>query len=271
MILSENFTVNYFFAFSLLNQKLNCWFDFCAKTIKKYLSINGGLSEMDELKSNSSASRRKFVKRAAAGTALLILPARSVWANGTVNSIVASGHGSDWASGERIMLRSHGYWKRNIPNSDKVAFNSIFGLEAVDDSGNLINLPIYSGGFKKPKLHYFLKSEGDRDVKIVGVTNNTEVFVKQTRETDTPGNPVNKFDLSGPNNVNCHIVSMYLNAKYHGMHGVHYPVLASFGSLQNYVDYLSGLYSSNAGKLGIELAAIIDQCQNGCIASEVQV
>lgn len=226
---------------------------------------------MDELKTNSSASRRKFVKRAAAGTALLSLPAKSVWANGTVNSIVASGHGSDWASGERITLRSHGYWKHNIPNSDKVTFSSVFGFEAVSDSGNSIELPTYLGGFKAPKLHHFLKSEGDSGVLIAGVTDDTEVFVKRTSKIDTSGNPKNKFDLSGPDNVNCHIVSMYLNAKYHGMHGVYYPVLASFGSLQNYVDYLSELYSSDAGKLGVELAAIIDQCQNGCIASEVTV
>ena len=226
---------------------------------------------MDELKTNSSASRRKFVKRAAAGTALLSLPARSVWANGTVNSIVASGHGSDWASGERIMLRSHGYWKNNIPDSDKVTFSSVFGFDALSDSGNSIKLPTYLGGFEAPKLHHFLKSEGDSGVLIAGVTDDTDVFVKRTSKLDRLGNPKNKFDLSGPDNVNCHIVSMYLNAKYHGMHGVHYPVLASFGSLQNYVDYLSRLYSSNAGKLGNELAAIIDQCQNGCIASEVTV
>lgn len=268
MTLSVNFTLNFFFVIFLCQIKsLIFGLIFATEKFKKYMSINGGLSEMDELKTNSSASRRKFVKRAAAGTALLSLPARSVWANGTVNSIVASGHGSDWASGERIMLRSHDYWKNNISDSDKVTFSSVFGFNAVSKSGNSIELPTYSGGLKAPKLHHFLKTEG----VIVGVTDDTEVFVKHTGRFDRWNNPKNEFDLSGPNNVNCHIVSMYLNAKYHGMHGVHYPVLASFGSLQNYVDYLSGLYSSNAGKLGNELAAIIDQCQNGCIASEVTV
>lgn len=226
---------------------------------------------MDELKTNSSASRRKFVKRAAAGTALLSLPAKSVWANGTVNSIVASGHGSDWASGERITLRSHGYWKNHMPHEDKLKFSSVFGFEALNDFGNSITLPKYSGGYKAPKLHYFLKSEGDSCVEIRGVKDTSNVFIRSTNKTDWSGNVVNKFDLSGPANVNCHLVTMYLNAKHHGNHGVYYPVVASFGSLQKYVDYLAGLYLTDPGKLGVELAAIIDQCGGGCIASEVAV
>ena len=49
--------------------------------------------------------RRKFLtKSAAAAVVVGSIPSRSVWANGVTNSIVASGHGSDFAGGREIEL-----------------------------------------------------------------------------------------------------------------------------------------------------------------------
>lgn len=51
--------------------------------------------------------RRKFLtKSAAAAVVVGSIPSRSVWANGITNSIVASGHGSDFAGGKDIELLS---------------------------------------------------------------------------------------------------------------------------------------------------------------------
>lgn len=226
---------------------------------------------MEKQNNVSKTSRRRFIQRSAVGATILSLPAKSVWANGTVNSIVASGHGSDWASGTQISLRSHGYWKNHITSTDKVTFESIFGMAPLNDAGEEIVLPTYSGGFRKPKLHHVLKSEGDSGVTLPNVTDQSNVWVKDTGKVDSNNNAKHKFDLSGPDNVNPHMVAMYLNAKYDGMHGIYYPVVNSFGNLDNFIAYLKNAYNSDPGKLGVELAAIIDQCGTGCYADQVTV
>ena len=50
--------------------------------------------------------RRTFLKRATATAVVGAIPAKSVWATGITNSIVASGHGSDFADGRDIKLLS---------------------------------------------------------------------------------------------------------------------------------------------------------------------
>lgn len=54
----------------------------------------------------TNISRRKFLTRTGTGLVIASLPVRSVWANGggIANSIVASGHGSDFAGGEPLRL-----------------------------------------------------------------------------------------------------------------------------------------------------------------------
>lgn len=58
------------------------------------------------------SSRRKFLTKASVGIVVASLPARSVWARdgGVAQSIVASGHGSDFADGKCIQLLSRGKW-----------------------------------------------------------------------------------------------------------------------------------------------------------------
>lgn len=56
--------------------------------------------------SKNTKIRRTFLKRASAGVIVASIPAKSVWANGITNSIIASGHGSDFANGREIELLS---------------------------------------------------------------------------------------------------------------------------------------------------------------------
>ena len=56
--------------------------------------------------SDKANVRRTFLKRASATAVVGAIPAKSVWATGVTNSIVASGHGSDFANGRDIELLS---------------------------------------------------------------------------------------------------------------------------------------------------------------------
>lgn len=65
------------------------------------------MSEIESKQTNNpSFGRRKFLTKTAAAVVVGSIPAKSVWANGITNSIVASGHGSDFAGGRNIELLS---------------------------------------------------------------------------------------------------------------------------------------------------------------------
>ena len=62
------------------------------------------------------------------GASLVALPVRSAWANGITNSIVASGHGSDWAIGCTLSLLTLEEWANEIDINDAdTTFVSVFG------------------------------------------------------------------------------------------------------------------------------------------------
>jgi hypothetical protein len=63
-------------------------------------------TESSVSKNTKSNKRRTFLKRASATAVVGAIPAKSVWATGITNSIVASGHGSDFADGRDIKLLS---------------------------------------------------------------------------------------------------------------------------------------------------------------------
>ena len=62
-------------------------------------------SNLTDQNLDGPSSRRQFLTRAAVGAALATIPAKSVWATGLTNSIVASGHGSDFAGGTPLILK----------------------------------------------------------------------------------------------------------------------------------------------------------------------
>ncbi len=74
-------------------------------------------------------NRRKFLTRTGAGLVIASIPARSVWASsgGLTQSIVASGHGSDFANGHDIKLESPGYFKNTATSQNKLRFIDVFG------------------------------------------------------------------------------------------------------------------------------------------------
>ncbi len=83
--------------------------------------------------------RRKFLQRSAAGFALAALSSKSVWATniGITASIVASGHGSDFAGGFPIQLQKPGYWRgiiNSLPEKEE-KFNYVFGGKLIVSAG----------------------------------------------------------------------------------------------------------------------------------------
>tara|TARA_R110000868_G_scaffold151418_2_gene375913 strand:- start:2269 stop:2913 length:645 start_codon:yes stop_codon:yes gene_type:complete len=181
--------------------------------------------------SDNSKIRRKFLKRASAGTLIAAIPGRTAWA-GLLNSIVASGHGSDFTDGECIQLYSPGYWKNYKKHSwgpidVSTTFNDAFG-----------GLPIGASGV-------------DSTTTLLTVLQN----------------PGRGKDIAGLSNVNFFLVCFYLNAANHGVDlGINFPVIGSgqpFANLSTYADYLYLEASNNPSGVGMLLSDMIDVYHTG--------
>ncbi|WP_020408146.1 hypothetical protein [Hahella ganghwensis] len=210
------------------------------------------------------SSRRQFLQRASAGAVLATIPTKSVWAGGggITQSIVASGHGSDWADGYTIQLRSPGYWKNHFPSGDKnLSFKNVFGCEPLSENN-------YSGfcKVKSKDNHYFDLSlyevakgaEGDSgsiiDNSLIELDGSQNPDYIKTKDGD------NYFDLSGPHNVNLYMVCMYMNALYHGSRGIYYPITNVFGSVEAFAQYLCDKALTNSYALASSLEYVIQNC-----------
>jgi hypothetical protein len=179
--------------------------------------------------SDNAKIRRKFLKRASAGTLIAAIPGRTAWA-GLLNSIVASGHGSDFSDGVCLQLYSPGYWKHPFapqnhywgPVSTNITFNAAFG-----------GLPIGTG------------LAVDSNTTLLEVLNN-------------PGGS----KLGGPSNVNFFLACFYLNAANHGdARGIQFPVIGAgqpFSTLQLYADYLYLEAVNDSSGVGMLLSDMID-------------
>lgn len=91
--------------------------------------------EQDTAKLN----RRKFLTRTGAGLIIAAIPARSVWASsdGITQSIVASGHGSDFANGVPIKLFRVEDLQLMASNSPyNYNFKSTFGKSPIGSNRN---------------------------------------------------------------------------------------------------------------------------------------
>lgn len=136
-----------------------------------------------------AGGRRKFLQKASAGALIATIPAKSVWATGLTNSIVASGHGSDFAGGT-MNLQDVYWWTSNdnfIPN-DK--FSDVFrgppiGLEDVPQSDPHIKHVM-------THLHH------------------------------------GEYRYAGPYDINRQLIATYLNALNHGSHRIHFPVVGPY-------------------------------------------
>lgn len=159
-------------------------------------------------------SRRKFLTRATAGVVIASLPAKSVWAAGgnILNSIVASGHGSDFANGKRIQLLSQGLVKTHLPEYHRVNFISIFGGAPFLKKGTL----------------------GQTVSEPLGLTL-------------TFGEILNSAggSIGGPDNVNLHMIALYIAADQtdlnpNNRYNLYYPVVGTgkFGSAKAFAMHL---------------------------------
>ena len=201
---------------------------------------------MDKLDRNvNSQNRRRFVKKAAVGAALVSLPVRSVWANGITNSIVASGHGSDWANNQTLTLQGPNYWLTNIPLLERnTRFNLVFGGNAIKGKSDSSEI----------------KTNGDGSVKVAGDARTLSDILELKNNTKPAGEAKG---LAGPNDYNRLLVSMYLNAKYSGnpVYDVEYPV-ANGRPFANADDFAKHLYSITSGTPDTSALALADLISN---------
>lgn len=166
----------------------------------------------------SQQSRRKFLTRATAGVVIASLPAKSVWAAGgnILNSIVASGHGSDFAGGKRVQLLSQGLVKTQLTQYHNVRFSSVFG-----------GAPFQKG--------------------TIGITVPDSTLYTFKYILDNAGKKV-----AGTDNVNLHMIALYVAADITRQspvnnYGIYYPVVKT-GGFATSIDFAKHLY--NAVKAG---------------------
>jgi len=199
---------------------------------------------MDKLDSNvNSQNRRRFVKKAAVGAALVSLPVRSVWANGITNSIVASGHGSDWANNQTLKLQGPDYWAANIPSMDaNMKFKDVFEAKAIKG---------YSDS-----SDYNIKSDGSPET-----TGNKRTLNDILTLTNNPSRQGKAKHLAGPNDYNRLLVAMYLNALYGagGSFDVEYPVANGrpFANAKEFAMHLYSITSATPDTSATALASLI--------------
>jgi hypothetical protein len=154
--------------------------------------------------SKNTKLRRTFLKRASAGAVIVSIPGKSVWANGITGSIVASGHGSDWNDGKCTALLSPGFFKGNGHNDDwsgmhDDSFSLIFGGPPIRSQGSTYDDFTLNTVIQNPG------GGGDNDAD--GLKSNGK-----------------GHQLGGLNNVNFMLVAMYLNAHFHGLFDIEYPI-----------------------------------------------
>ena len=89
--------------------------------------------KQETTQSNSVKERRTFVKKAMAGSVLVSLPLKGVWAGnhgnvGVNTSAAASGNGSGGSSVQSWNLEGYDYWKYRLPSHCNYSdFKDVFG------------------------------------------------------------------------------------------------------------------------------------------------
>ncbi|MCC5825852.1 hypothetical protein [Alkalimonas sp.] len=167
---------------------------------------------------STSQSRRKFLMRTGVGLVVASLPARSVWAGsgGIAQSIVASGHGSDFANGQCLHLKSSGFFGNNGNGSQANSFAETAARFTDIFPGHPLDLP------PNP-------SKPIDEILMADVLQVNGEFIGSTK--------INRF-----------MAAVYMNAVYHGQFGIYFPVIGSSPSLQTASDmanYLWNLASHN--------------------------
>lgn len=173
-------------------------------------------AENNSLNATKSA-RRKFLVRASAGTLIATLPAKTVWANVITNSMVASGHGSDFNSGTAVKLKWPSYWEHRMDDISGIdtKFSMIFGGAPLKNT----SLSLFDD---------WLTLRAVLSEKAVNSSN------------------VEYHKYAGPSNINRLLISTYFAAVYtnSGVFNVDYPVVGGHDKpFQSYSDFAHKLYN----------------------------
>ncbi|EJI84889.1 MAG: hypothetical protein PHE38_05220 [Alishewanella agri] len=184
-------------------------------------------------------NRRKFLTRTGAGLVIASIPARSVWASsgGLTQSIVASGHGSNFTNSEPIRLKSSGFFGN--PGRGSQA-SSGFGYDNVTFSSIFSGPPLPT--IEERQLKRRKKSMQNITISDVVTVNNTWCH--------------------GDNQVNRFMAALYLNAINHGKFGIHFPIIgssATFLTDRDFAIYLYNMGLRHGGQFGLELQQLFSQ------------
>lgn len=209
-----------------------------------------GPQNLNEVSTDKTKNRRKFIKKGGAGLLLASLPVASVWGQDSLiaGSIIASGNGSDFSGGKQIKLVSPGYWKNHANDwraySSTDSFASMFG-----------GAPL--GVLKKAGSNLTISEASE--TSLIKILHN-------------PG--TGKNGLGGPGNVNCFMICIVLCAANHGRfvsgQQINFPVIKGsisygqvnrglFNTLSDFARYLYGKGLTNASGLGAELSDLVDK------------
>lgn len=241
---------------------------------------------------NTGNSRRKFLTRASAGAAFTLLPAKSVWANGVTHSIVASGHGSDWAAGQQLSLKSISDWTSatdaNVLTELKRSFEDVFGfapplfaggtaVKLERNNASNTELPISLRDVLRGFRKYLVRLTANNGTELTSwqlTADSTAGSLENSSMLVTPqnGNPsfyANRYQVffSSENEIAAKMVAVYLNAKFDGqVVGVNYPVINKggvddprglFNSDVEFANYLTDNYNSDPSTLVYSLDQLL--------------
>lgn len=204
----------------------------------------------NNLKDQNAAklNRRKFLTRAGAGLVVASLPAKSVWAssNGLAGSIMASGHASDFASGQKLRLKSSGFWGNNGTGSHTNTsldlsgfFVDIFGEKALDLKVNRSGFVTYKKGNK---------TYTGKHIELVTLRDAADV----------------SGPYQGANKQNRFITAIYMSAKIYAenefnTHNIYFPIVGVGRPFLNLTALAKYLYSNASGFNGVAFTSELEQ------------
>lgn len=210
----------------------------------------------------SQTSRRKFLKKTAVAGALTTIPAKSVWATGLTNSIVASGHGSDIAQQSQYRLVEPASWisQRNSEPLLDNCYRDLFGSSpSPTHTCSILNHQALKKatmgailGCKSRTAKMFLdlnhvvlerrnwkgkwKKITTKHLKYTGffadhVVSTMRVRNKKTKQTEMISHVCDR--LAGYNDINKWIVSTMLNGVRHGQDSsIFFPIIGTHNGRQ---------------------------------------
>lgn len=192
----------------------------------------------------TNVARRRFIVTAAATAAVISMPAKATWSNGISSSIIASGHGSDWAGGNPIRLQGISYWQHNVGQFGDLKFNQVFGDKAFEGEAENPYPNVKNGRFEM----------------IDGSVTFLQIMTLEDKK--------HKFkpEYAGPNGYNRLLVAMVLNAltslqQGHSPYGaIFYPVINGDGRGKPFVDaydFAHHLYDTTSRQPGGSASELI--------------